>query len=200
MSNQHPVTPDTSNLTQDSTPDSSVDHTRRKLGAALGVSAVLTLASRPVLATNCVSASAAASGNLSHHGTPPTCTGKTPVAWVTANAGKTRHFHPQTTPTVTNGVFKTGSKANWGNKTLFQVMGATADNGNAAPTPNPISAEFAATLLSIQGGLIPATVLTESKLINMWNEWMTTGAFAPKAGTSWNAGQIVAYLRNLQGV
>lgn len=200
MSNQPPVTPDTRNLPQNATPDSPVDHTRRKLGTALGVSAVLTLASRPVLATNCVSASAAASGNLSHHGTPPSCTGKTPAAWVLANAGKTRHFHPQTTPTVTNGVFTSGSRASWGNKTLFQVMSAPADNGNAAPTPNPISAEFAATLLSIQGGLIPAAVLTETKLITMWNEWMTSGAFAPKAGTSWNAGQIVAYLRNLQGV
>ncbi|MEQ1662892.1 MAG: hypothetical protein ABL877_09380 [Thiobacillus sp.] len=200
MSNQHSNTPDHTHLPQDAAADSPVDLSRRKLGAALGVSAVFTLASRPVLATTCVSASAAASGNLSTHGTPPNCTGKSPVAWVGANAGKTQHFHPQTSPTVTTGVFKTGTKANWGNKTLFQVMKATADNGNAAPTPNPISAEFAATLLSIQNGHIPVAVLTDSKLINMWNEWMNTGTFAPKAGVSWNASQIVSYLRTLQGI
>jgi len=42
-------------------------------------------------------------------------------------------------------------------------------------------------------------VLTEVKLIGMWNEWLSTGGFTPKAGvTPWTADQIVTYLRTLQ--
>jgi hypothetical protein len=74
------------------------------------------------------------------------------------------------------------------------------DNGNANPKPNPISAEFSATLLNIRGERIPPEILTEVKLIAMWNEWRDSGGFTPSAGaTPWNATQIVTYLRSLQG-
>jgi hypothetical protein len=36
------------------------------------------------------------------------------------------------------------------------------------------------------------------KLIGMWNEWVFDGSFEPKAGASWDANQIVAYLQTLQ--
>ncbi|MFZ3042953.1 MAG: hypothetical protein WA108_14400 [Thiobacillus sp.] len=69
--------------TQDTPPDvsqdDSIDHSRRKLtGAALGVSAVFTLASRPVWANQC-SISGMASGNLSQP--QETCEGCTPGYW-----------------------------------------------------------------------------------------------------------------------
>lgn len=60
----------------------TVNTSRRRLtGAGLGMSAIFTLASRPVLAKQCTSASGFESGNLSQHGTPPQCTGRTPGYW-----------------------------------------------------------------------------------------------------------------------
>ena len=205
-------TPDNRNTPPDSTQTDGIDSSRRKLTAtALGVSAIFTLASRPVLAGHCMTPSSAASGNLSTHGTPPICTGQTPAQWVArTNSGSTIsnnqnngfpggnvNFHFQSANPVLNGVFKKGSRASWGNNTLRAVM-ATVDNGNASPSANPISKEFAATLLNIRGGLVPVGVLTEVQLIGMWNEWMDTGVFAPKANASWTADQIVTFLRTLQ--
>lgn len=185
----------------------SFDPMRRKLtGAALGVPVVFTLASRPVLAGECGTPSAAASGNTSGHGTPVLCTGLTPAQWVASSnsnnqdngfPGGNVNFHLQTSNPVLNGVFKKGARADWGSDRLRQVMNA-ADNGNTGTKPNPISKEFAAALLNIRGGRVPATVFTEVQLIGMWNEWMDTGAFAPMAGASWGAAQIVTYLRTLQ--
>lgn len=197
-----------------------VDLSRRRLGIGLGVSAVFTLASRPVLAAQCMSASAAASGNLSTHGTPPTCTGLTPAQWV-ALAQNTQPNDPNN-PTQ-NGfpggnvkfhdVLASGSSANWGSNTrLYEVMagdtggsrrsrffGSPTLPGGGASGPNPISMEFSATLLNIRDGRIPDNVLNENGLIGMWNEWLTTGVYAPRAGATWDTDQIVAYLRTLQG-
>ena len=206
-----------------------VDLSRRKLGMGLGVSTVFTLASRPVLAAQCLTASAAASGNLSTHGTAPLCTGLTPSQWV-ALAQNTLPADPDN-PTQ-NGfpggnvrfheAFATGSSANWGQSRLYAVMadgtGAIAsrrggflgspDNdqaqaaaaAGAASGPNPLSMEFAATLLNVRDGRIPSDVLNETRLLGMWNEWLSTGAYAPMAGATWDTDQIVAYLRTLQGV
>jgi len=157
--------------------------------------------------------SSAASGNLSTHGTPPNCTGQTPAQWVDSTKsnnenngfpGGNINFHFQTANPALNGVFKKGARADWGNDTtLRQAMTTTAatavaDNSNARRSVNPISKEFAATLLNIRGGFVPVGVLTEVQLIGMWNEWMDLGAFAPKANTSWTTDQIVMYLRTLQ--
>lgn len=199
-------TPENKDTPPEASQNDTIDQSRRKLtGAALGVSAIFTLASRPVLAGQCMTPSSAASGNLSTHGTPLPCTGLTPAQWVanfTSNdedngfPGGNVNFHIQTTP-VLNGVFRKGSRADWGDNRLRQVMNA-ADNNNTTLNPNPISKEFAAALLNIRGGYVPASVLTETQLIGMWNEWIDTGVFTPKAGATWNAGQIVTYLRTLQ--
>jgi len=188
---------DTKDTQPVATQNGEINPSRRKLaGAALGVSAIFTLASRPVLAGVCNSPSAAASGNLSHHGAPPNCTGQTPAALAQMGNNDLRNvrFHS---------VFSSGTRANWGNNTLKQVMLAADNNNGLSPTPsnpadnpNPISKEFAATLLNIRAGSVP--VLTEAQLIGMWYEWVTTGVFTPMAGANWNAGQIVTYLRTLQ--
>jgi len=189
-------TPSTPSVSPDA---SSPDQTRRKL-AGLGGAAILTLASRPVLAVTCNSPSAAASGNLSTHGTPLTCTGKSPSFWGDMGNRNSRNVRFDT-------VFASGTRANWGNKTLKQVMLADDNNNGLNPTspnpadqPNPISKEFAATLLNIRDKRIPDTVLNETKLIGMWNEWLDSGIFQPGANSgSWDAGKIVIYLRSLQG-
>lgn len=211
----------------------TVDVSRRRLGLGLGVSAVFTLASRPVLAGTCMTASSAASGNLSTHGTTPICSGRTPAEWV-AFAAQAAGMRSADANDPDNGypggnlefheVFASGGDVNWGNERLYVVMGGTSSpsgrrrgmlgapsGGGAADTaggmgafstaagPNPISAEFAATLLNINDGLIPESVLNATKLIGMWNEWLTKGSFSPMAGASWNTNQIVAYLQSLQG-
>jgi hypothetical protein len=119
-------------------------------------------------------------------------------------------------------VLASGSSANWGTATrLYEVMaagigvavnstrrgflGSSANASDstslsvAANGPNPISMEFAATLLNIRDGRIPANVLNDTGLIGMWNEWLTTNLYAPMAGATWDTDQIVAYLRTLQG-
>ena len=197
-----PETPSTPSVSPNA---SSPDQTRRKL-AGLGASAIFTLASRPVLAVTCNSPSAAASGNLSFHGTPPNCTGLSPSGWVSSADGANNPNNGFPGGNVEfNSVFANGNGINWpngANGRLYEVMNSTSnpDNLNANPKPNPISAEFAATLLNIRGGRIPPEVLTEVKLIGMWTEWRDSGGFTPTAGAApWNATQIVTYLRSLQG-
>jgi hypothetical protein len=198
-----PETPDTPSASPDAR---SVDPTRRKL-AGLGVATIFTLASRPVLAVECNSPSAAASGNLSFHGTPPNCTGRSPSTWVSSVDSSSPNNPNNGFPggnVEFNNVFANGNGIDWpngANGRLYEVMNSSSnpDNANTNPRPNPISAEFAATLLNIRGGHIPAEILTEVKLINMWNEWRNTGGFHPTAGMTWNDTQIVNYLRSLQG-
>lgn len=210
----------------------AVDLSRRKLGMGLGLSAVFTLASRPVLAQQCLAASAAASGNLSAPVTLSTCTGRTPAEWVAfakSNFPESPNIPNNGFPTPTfsllsasdggnivfNTVFGSGS-----DKRLYEAMGgdtrtvapsglggalssrsssgATSTSTITAPA-DPISMQFAATLLNIRDGRVPDNVLTETKLIEMWNELQTKGVFAPMAGATWDATQVMAFLRTLQG-
>lgn len=78
--------PDLQDTPPESLPDDTIDQSRRKLtGAALGASAVFTLASRPVWANQCT-ISGMASGNLSAPD-KETCQGCTPGYW-----GRCQHF------------------------------------------------------------------------------------------------------------
>ena len=195
-----PETPSTPSVSPDVR---SPDQTRRKL-AGLGASAIFTLASRPVLAVTCNSPSAAASGNMSFHGTPPDCTGASPSTWLTlADGGNVLNNGFPGGNVLFNSVFADGNGIDWpdagdadeADGRLYAVMSAP-DGAN--PRPNPISAEFAATLLNIRGLRIPPEILTEPQLINMWNEW-SGGGFQPTAGVTWTTTDIVGYLRLLQG-
>ena len=177
------------------TQSEAVDSSRRRLGVGLGVSAIFTLASRPVLAgQHCLSSSAAFSGNLSHHGNLPVCSAQKPADLLASSS--TSSVSSALTLKF-NDVFPNGTYANWKGRTFKDVLQAT-DNGNSGKQPNPISKEFAATLLSIRNGRIPRNVLDEVKLISMWNDWLTDGIFNPTAGAKWNANQIVTYLQSLQ--
>jgi hypothetical protein len=200
-------TPENQEPLAEASQNDKVDQSRRKLtGAALGVSAVFTLASRPVLAGQCTTPSNAASGNLSQPGSVIPCTGKTPAEWATIPPGHypggNVNFHISN---QNSGVFNSGSRAEWftvngGNtnfNTLKEVMEAT-DNTNTTNKPNPISKEFAAALLNIRGGFVPATVLTEMQLIGMWNDWLPDGIFVPKLSATWDTDHIITYLRTLQ--
>jgi len=201
-------------LDADSPKIGPVDQNRRKL-AGFGASAIFTLASRPVLADVCNAPSAHASGNTSHHGAAPVCNGQTTgyyaetfsqrdsadaLASTTESATAENSLNSRTTSTRNpnfHQVFKSGRNANWGSKSFSRVL-RSRDNGNSRKEPNPISKEFVAALLNIRGGLIPEQVLTEGKLMGMWNEWVDSGIYRPQAGMQWNGHQIVSYLQSLQ--
>ena len=128
MSDLTPETPDTPPATAQG---DTIDHSRRKLtGAALGVSAVFTLASRPVWANQC-SISGMASGNLS--APKVTCEGCTPGYW-----SKCQHLDSWvgfTTSDLFNTVFGVTQYINPKTNqpyTLLQVLGLQG-NGNCTP-------------------------------------------------------------------
>ncbi|MDP2030209.1 MAG: hypothetical protein Q8K12_11280 [Thiobacillus sp.] len=217
-------TPDTPNTLPDASQQDAVDQSRRKLtGAALGVSAILTLASRPVLAGQCMTPSAACSGNLSQHGTPTTCSGRSPGYW---------KQHPERWPlpylpgTCNGGGSVCNKAVNWKDGTLFHPTFALVTNGignsfladldNNPTTPktslsmmqvmmmndgaNPWGLTDADNLgMHIVAALLNAKkgltpVLTELNVINIWNEWASKGYFEPTANVHWNAAQIVQYI------
>lgn len=185
-----------------------VDHSRRKFtGAGLGVSAIFTLASQPVLATGgiCKSPSGFASGNLSQHGTSIHCSGRTPGYWGTHPSEWPFPYKPGTCKNIVNGTCKewksdgtffhplfagsTFKNADNTSKTLMQViwLGGNAD-------PHQLGAHIVAALLNAKKGWTP--VLNEIKVIGIWNEYVSKGYFEPTAGVQWNAAQIVSYLKS----
>jgi hypothetical protein len=208
--------PDIQDTPSEASSNDAIDHSRRKLaGAALGISAVFTLASRPVLAGQCMSPSAACSGNLSQHGTPPSCLGVTPGYWKTHTGWPS----PYTQGSCTSSCSKCQS---WSNGTLFHpLFGGTKfmvdqdNNPNTPKTsltlqqvmvmnnadypgvtdPDNIGAHIVAALLNARSGKTPSSILSETSVIGMWNEWVTKGYFEPTAGVQWNSAQIVTYLK-----
>lgn len=113
--------------------DDSVDHGRRKLtGAALGASAVFTLASRPVWANQC-SISGMASGNLS--APKVTCEGCTPGYWKQCqhlDSWAATGYSPNDSFNAVFGVTQYINPKNNQPYTLLQVMGLTGE-GNCTP-------------------------------------------------------------------
>lgn len=92
MSNRDPETPSTAPAAP---PVDAVNESRRKLtGAALGASAIFTLASRPVWANQCT-ISGMASGNLSQPG-GVICAGCTPGYWLNHPLNWPSDFRPGT--------------------------------------------------------------------------------------------------------
>lgn len=123
--------------TQDALPetaqDDSVDHARRKLtGAALGASAVFTLASRPVWANQCT-ISGMASGNLS--APKVTCHGCTPGYWMQCqhlDSWAATGYSPNDSFNTVFGVTQYINPRTNQPYTLLQVMGLQG-SGNCTP-------------------------------------------------------------------
>jgi hypothetical protein len=220
MSDRTPDTPENPTAAPE---QDAINQSRRKLtGAALGASAIFTLASRPVLAGQCMTPSAAVSGNLSQHGTPITCSGRTPGYWKT-------HYAPGSWPSpylpggCNGGQNMCNKVQNWSGGTLFhplfsgtQFM-ANLDGNPGTPNtslsmmqvmmlndgsnpwgltdPDNLGAHIVAALLnaSVVPSLTP--VLSAADVINMWNEWASKGYFEPTANVKWNSAQIVDYLK-----
>lgn len=187
---------------------SAVDESRRgftKSGLAMS-GVILTLASRPVMACTCKSPSGFLSGNVSAPNTTLKCYGLSPGYWKN---------HPEAWPspykagTCTGTVKVCSNPANWttigatkfasvfncnnhgsiyAKYTMFQVVSA----GGGSVDPQELGAHIVAALLNARKGLTP--VLTEAKVINMFNEWNQNGYFEPTAGVKWYGEDIVDYI------
>jgi len=212
------------NLPQDAcSPAQSVDESRRRFGksglAASGV--ILTLASRPVLAGwECLSPSGFQSGNVSSHGQPALCSGRTPGYW---QAPGKQWPYPYTQGTCTNiknpssndpvdwknGTPFSGTFSCGGNGAVYQSCCLPVKNSPCKPT-NPLSlmqvlllggkddryqlgAHIVAAILNAKMGWTP--VLTVAAVKNMFNEWAAKGYYEPSAGVKWSAADIVTYLK-----
>lgn len=211
-------TPETQDTTPGAVQNDGINPSRRRLaGTALGMSAIFTLASRPVLAGQCLTPSAACSGNLSQHGTPILCSGKSPGYWK-------EHISPWPSPylpgSCNSGNGQCNKASNWTGGTLFhplfsgtQFMADLDGNSSTPKTslsmmqvmmmndgsnlwgltdPDNLGMHIVAALLNAKMGYTP--VLTETDVINMWNEWANKGYFEPTANVQWNSKQIVDYI------
>lgn len=196
----------------------TVNTSRRRLtGAGLGMSAIFTLASRPVLAVQCTSASAAVSGNLSQHGTPPQCTGRTPGYWKVAQHGdEWPSPYKQGTCNKSGGMGNDGcssSPENWAGGTTFhpELYGTKFMANNKSLTMNQVmimndssylgltdkdnlGSHIVAALLNAASGKTDG-VLTVAKVKTMWQECQIKGYFEPITGVKWTPAQVVAYLK-----
>ncbi|MDP2265616.1 MAG: hypothetical protein Q8J70_03605 [Thiobacillus sp.] len=125
--------PDTHDSQNEAKPDDAFNPSRRKLtGAALGVSAVFTLASRPVWANQC-SISGMASGNIS--APKVICGGCTPGYWMQCQHLDSWAVAGFNTDDIFNTVFGVTQYINPQNNkpyTLLQVMGLQG-SGNCTP-------------------------------------------------------------------
>lgn len=187
---------------------SAVDESRRRFSrSGLAVSGVLlTLASRPALAGQCLSPSGFQSGNVSHHGTPITCSGRTPGYWGT---------HPEEWPSPYDpGKCKGDNPGecmkskNWEDGTKFSAVFNCSGHGNiyakksmmqvilsgGGDDPQQLGGHIVSALLNAKKGWTP--VLTETQVIGMFNEWNQNGYFEPTAGVKWYAEDIVTYLKS----
>lgn len=180
-----------------------------KTGAGLGAAVIASVASRPALGTlACETPSSFLSANLSHHGLPIVCSGKSPNYWKTnpqswPTTGASPVLSPGTSgsdgvwnnngttfhPFFDGSLFVYGSA---GGPTSYSMMQVCA--GQAGTDPSEIGAFIVAALLNARTGLTP--VLSVADVMGIWNEWAATGAYQPSAGIQWTAPQIVTYLQS----
>lgn len=188
-----------------STHSSDMKAKRRRLikGGLSSAPFLITLASKPVLATTCYSPSETLSGAISHKG-PDTilCSGRSPGVWRELAEGnaQAKLSWPILPSAAFHGTFNSGPQASFFKNvngqiqslTMLEVMQLTGGGD-----PSKIGFHVIGAYLNILSGLISPLALTTPKLIQMWNEWVATGYFTPYAGAAkWNADQIVSYLKS----
>lgn len=129
--------PDTQDLPTPPQADDDFSPSRRKLtGAALGVSAVFTLASRPVWANQCT-ISGMASGNLSAP-KGPACAGCTPGYWMQCqhlDSWAATGFKPTDVFNTVFGVNQYINPQNHRPYTLLECLGLQGNSSNPNGTP-----------------------------------------------------------------
>lgn len=195
--------PDSNNLpTEIPSPGTSViaGATRRRLlrvGLAAGP-VLMTVASRPVMAVECVTSSAHTSMTGSRQTTTQSCNGGTPTYWLSRVQGGTG--------SSTGYLMQAGSdkrdKRKFGDVflsagsytslTLVEVLEAGKSSSDTAG----VAAHLVAALLNAEASMTPPTVLSAGKAKDIWADYALDGKFSPTAGVEWSSVQIVDWLRS----
>lgn len=170
---------------------SAANASRRRFGkTGLAASGVLaTLASGPVLGYGkvCKSPSGFLSGNLSTHGQPPLCEGRSPGYW--KNHGGWPVANRSTCKFSSVFTCKKGSP--YASITMLKLLShQNFDKQN-------LGMHLVAAYLNALKGWTPFLSIETIKA--MFSEWQAGGYFSPTAGVKWDAGQIVDYLQRTQG-
>ncbi|HEV8259862.1 MAG TPA: hypothetical protein VGQ19_03785 [Burkholderiales bacterium] len=154
----------------------------------------MTLVSRPVLAAQCTTPSGYVSLNASTAGRGVTCAGRRPSYWSTSQSYG--DWTPPYFPTTVGGPgghqatrFDDVFAPHYSGKTLLQVVSL---QGLGMDPANPVAQLIVAALLNAAKGWTP--VLTVQAVKGIWSEYITTGAFSPSSGASWNASEIIEYV------
>lgn len=163
-----------------------------RAGASAGV--IMTLVSQPGMAATelCVSASGAASANLSTHSDHLVpCQGLSagfwknhPEAWPSANTKTDAKYGALFTT-------RTSRTAPLRPYTCIEVCDPTVVANGA--DPDNVAMHIMATLLNVRSGRIG--FLTENQVLAIWNSYAQNGTYQPTVGVTWNGAQIVAYLK-----
>ena len=175
---------------------------RRVLQGSLAAGPVmLTLFNRPALGGNVVGACTTPSGfvsaNVSQHGNPTVCSGRTPGYWK-----QPQHFgdwvapyYPVKTGSHNATLFKStfNPDLNPTNKTFLQVLSPELGIFPSNGPPYDVARHAVATILNIAKGWIPSSVLTIATVQAIWTEFATTGHYQPTAGIFWDHTAIVDY-------
>lgn len=164
---------------------------RRLLRGGLGASPVLlTLASRPVIATVCRTASASASANASRPGANQTpCIGFSPAAWVADSGGSWPPGVAKATALVATYFPAAPAPYSIAGTKLIDVL-SSADPSSAAVLARAV----VAALLNVRSGKTNGGVVSEAQLKTLWPAAVSPGGFSPTPGIVWNAVQTTAWL------
>jgi len=206
---QHNIDATTQNLASLDA-ETSVNATRRNFtkSSLIASGVLLTLASRTALGGNlvCKSPSGFLSGNVSTHGTPTKCVGLTPGYWGTHPAQWPLPYQPGKCENEKNK--SCSNSASWEDGTRFRNVFNCQGNGSiyskyslmqviwltGQNDPFQLGAHIVSALLNARFGNTP--VLSETQVVNIFNEWDLKGFYEPTAGVKWYAADIVAYLQS----
>jgi hypothetical protein len=185
-------------------PQPPVDTSRRRVlqgGLAAGP-VVLTLFNRPALGGAvggaCTTPSGFVSANVSQHGNPTVCSGRTPGYWK-----QQQHFgdwvapyYPVKTGSNNATLFKSkfSPDLNPANKTFLEVLSPELGIFPSNGPPYDVARHLVASVLNIAKGWVPSSVLTIATVQGIWTEFATTGHYQPTAGVFWDHTAIVDYL------
>ncbi|HEU4373003.1 MAG TPA: hypothetical protein VFS02_05915 [Telluria sp.] len=166
-----------------------------KAGAGVSAGVLMTLVSQPGMAQTalCVSASGAASANLSYHsdhlvacqGVSPGFWKNHPEAWPTANT------NPDTKYLALWNTGRVSRISPLSPYSCMQVLNPQEVVNGA--DPDNVAMHIMATLLNVRSGRIG--FLTENQVRAIWVSYSQTGTYQPSAGITWNGAQIVDYLK-----
>jgi hypothetical protein len=184
------------------------DRARRLLlrGGAATAPVLLTIASAPVTAAQCVTTSASTSMSSRQSTVSLSCTGNSPETWLMssgANSGSTASTTASTAwPSTRN-----SSSARFNEFFDPKLMDP---NGNVNPGPkltdvlassypNKLARACAASLLNLESNRIPAAILTPLLLKQIWRDASSPNGFQATAGVKWNADQAATWLAKTWG-